>query len=171
MPDDVNQDFKDADDIRNVIQVLQGILTRKARDTALGKVSPERRTALAGLARTRFETRRKRKEILGRSLWNESCWDIMLDIYLAGAGGIRLSVSDVGHASGIPSATLVRWLHLLADKGLIVRSNDAKDKRRTWVGLSMKGLQTVEDCLMVEGEANSNFSSFARPRDFMLGAR
>lgn len=71
-------------------------------------------------------------------------WRILIELYIADGENKPLSVSDIGHVSGIPIATTLRWLALLTEKDLLVRSPDAKDRRRHWLNISPKGHDAVE---------------------------
>lgn len=139
----------DKDEVDFVLTVLRDVLsgaeTAGADVTALTK-----RAGYAQTARRRFKSRQKRREILGRKFWNETCWDILLDLYLAHVDGIRVSVTDLATMSAIPIATAVRWVSVLAEDALIVRAPDPLDARRVWVSLGRRGVEKVELCLAAE---------------------
>jgi|GEM_PF-2434989 len=75
-------------------------------------------------------------------------WKILIELYIAQGDAAPISVTDIGHASSIPTATTLRWLALLADNGLIVRQPDTKDRRRTWLELTAKGAEVVEHVML-----------------------
>lgn len=98
---------------------------------------------LSRIAKAEYDERRARNQFLDEDLFGEPAWDILLDLFVAWAGGVRISVTSSCIASGVPPTTALRWLLILEDKGLITRSNDVRDKRRIWVELTKAGAQTM----------------------------
>ncbi|NML95690.1 winged helix DNA-binding protein [Novosphingobium sp. TW-4] len=94
-----------------------------------------------------IRARAERRQILGPDLATESAWDILLALYCEWAQGKRLSATDVGHVTGMPSTSALRWLGIFVAKGVIVREDDPNDKRRTWINLTPQGVAAVERCL------------------------
>lgn len=101
----------------------------------------------AAAAEIVFLAQADRRRILGPGLAAETAWDIMLVLYCEWAQGKKLSTTDVGLATAIPSTSALRWLSIFEAKGVIVREDDPTDKRRTWITLTPKGAATVERCL------------------------
>lgn len=75
-------------------------------------------------------------------------WKILIELYIAQTDNRPISITDIGHVSAIPTATILRWLALLADNGLVVRSPDTKDRRRTWLNLTPEGESAVEEVML-----------------------
>jgi DNA-binding MarR family transcriptional regulator len=63
----------------------------------------------------------------------EPAWDVLLDLYYRTRRNEQVSVSNACVASGVPSATALRWIDILVDGGLIRREADHVDRRRTWL--------------------------------------
>ncbi|SMC75373.1 winged helix DNA-binding protein [Novosphingobium sp. B1] len=82
-----------------------------------------------------------------------SDWLMLLEIYIALHEGRRLSVSGVSSAAGLPSTTGLRHVEMLTQTGLVRRSADWDDKRRTWIMLTDKGVLAVER--VIDGLANA----------------
>lgn len=82
-----------------------------------------------------------------------SDWLMLLEIYIALHDGRRLSVSGVSSAAGLASTTGLRHIDVLTQSGLVRRSADWDDKRRTWIVLTDQGIIAVERVL--ESLANS----------------
>lgn len=76
-----------------------------------------------------------------------SDWLMLLEIYIALHDGRRLSVSGVSSAAGLPSTTGLRHIEMLTQGGLVRRSADWDDKRRTWIVLTDQGIVAVERVL------------------------
>ena len=64
---------------------------------------------------------------------SEPAWDVLLDLYFRTCRNERVSVSNACVASGVPSATALRWIDILIEGGLIRREADDVDRRRTWL--------------------------------------
>lgn len=67
-------------------------------------------------------------------------WDILLELNEAHRLGRELSVSDLGLQAGVPSTTAQRYLHMLELDGFVLRRNDNRDSRRSFVYLSEDGV-------------------------------
>lgn len=134
---------------------------RSEAETASGPID-RRRSCYAKLAATQYATRRRRTEIFGNvELFGEPAWDILLDLYIAHAKDIAVSVSSACIGSASPPTTGLRWLGVLADKELILREHDPNDQRRVLVKLSEKGL-----CAMDRYFAACSIGSELQPEDF-----
>lgn len=99
------------------------------------------------LSRTLILERRLITESLGPSLCANPVWDMLLDLYVAEATGRRVSVSDACIAAAVPQATALRWLNMLDQRGLVIRTADQTDRRRWWMTLSDAGVALVERML------------------------
>jgi len=98
-------------------------------------------------ARTIHSQRRLRDEILGSELFSDPGWDLMLDLYIAQAGAKRVSVTSAAIGSGKPMSTGLRWVKLLIERGLVVREADPYDGRRSYLQLTPKAFQAMEEFL------------------------
>lgn len=115
-----------------------------------GASNPDERSSgraeFALLARKVYSLRRKRSLVFGNhELFGEPAWDILLDLYIAEDEGKPVSVSSACIGSASPPTTGLRWLGILAEKGLIVREHDPEDQRRVLVRLTDKGLQAMDE--------------------------
>jgi CheY-like chemotaxis protein/DNA-binding MarR family transcriptional regulator len=99
-----------------------------------------KRAALADL-RT---IRRTRDQYFPSDLFSDPCWEMLLDLYDAKLVGSEVTVTSLGAASGVPLTTALRRMEALQSHGLIVRVEDAGDRRRTIIRLTTPGLQAVE---------------------------
>ncbi len=90
-------------------------------------------------ARLAYEIGARRRLAFGAGLFSDPAWNILLDLFLSDEGGRDLSVTAVCIGSRSSSATALRYITLLAQRGLIDRIADELDGRRTYVRLTAKG--------------------------------
>lgn len=87
--------------------------------------------------------RRDRAAIFPAELFSDPAWDILLELYALHLEQQRTSVSSVCAASAVPASTALRWITKLEHEGLIVRSEDPLDARRSWIALSSDGVDRM----------------------------
>ena len=90
-------------------------------------------------ARIAYDISVRRSTALGRGLFADPAWNILLDLFLSNDSGRDLSVTAVCIGSRSSSATALRYITLLVQRGLIDRIADEHDRRRTYVRLTAKG--------------------------------
>src|SRR5688572_17554761 len=124
------------------LMALAHDLDRKAppeADETVTKLEPND-AVLVELARQIYSARRKRSLLNDWSeLFGEPAWDMLLDLFIAAHDNRDVSISSACHAAGVPETTALRWLHVLNEKGLLVRHADPEDHRRTFVRISSNG--------------------------------
>jgi DNA-binding MarR family transcriptional regulator len=109
---------------------------------------PAAATRLSKLIRAR----RARDRYLGRSLFSDPAWDILLEAYAAHLAGRPVSVTALCDAAAVPTTTGLRWLRKLEEDELLVREADARDKRRSWMRLSAAAAEAMRNYfLAVDG--------------------
>lgn len=92
-----------------------------------------------------YRVRRLRDEILGKDLFGEPTWDILLDLYAMHQQGRECSVKSVCIASAVAPTTALRWFNVLLSKGLLTRLDDPRDGRRSIVRMTEKGLRAMDE--------------------------
>jgi len=97
----------------------------------------------ATLARGYLAARRRRAELFSPGLFADPAWDMMLDLFAARIEGKRVSVSSACIASGVATSTALRWLAELERLGLVVRCRDELDRRRTFVEIDGRAVDTI----------------------------
>ncbi|MCK8456714.1 MULTISPECIES: winged helix DNA-binding protein [Sphingomonas] len=102
---------------------------------------------LVQVARRLYEVRQLRDTLLGGTLFSEPAWDILLDLFISDHEGRRLSVSAVCIGARSPSATALRYLSILQDAGLVERTRDERDGRRSHVQLTVSGQRRMATLL------------------------
>ena len=103
---------------------------------------------LLDAARQLGAIRKHRNSVFGDAdLFGEPAWDMLLDLYVARRRHSSISITSACYAANVPTTTALRWLAVLERKGLVVRSEDFADKRRTFVIISDLAVQLIEQCL------------------------
>jgi DNA-binding MarR family transcriptional regulator len=68
---------------------------------------------------------------------------MLLDLFISGVGCRKLSVTALCIGARTSTTTALRYLSALQDAGLVERSSDATDGRRSYVQLSVAGWHTM----------------------------
>ena len=110
---------------------------------------------LGKLAYNEYNERLLRAEYLSVDLFGEPSWDILLDLFIAKTSELRISITSACIASHVPLTTALRWLSVLEEAGLIIRTGDTKDKRRSWVELTESGYNSMASYFRDKGKKKS----------------
>jgi len=102
---------------------------------------------LVTLACNIYHSRRLRSKFFSSSMLGEPVWDMLLALYCFSARGEVLSVSGLCQAADVPQSTAIRWVQLMEQKQLVIRSKDRKDGRRAFVSLSDEAKQIIDNYL------------------------
>ncbi len=78
-----------------------------------------------------------------QDLFADPAWDMLLDLTAARAEHLRVSVTSLCIASGVPTTTALRWIKLLEQAGLVKRIEDDTDRRRAFVTLTERGADAM----------------------------
>jgi hypothetical protein len=95
--------------------------------------------------RVRMAIERRRAE-LGEQLFSDHCWVVLIETYLAEAEGRSLDVAQLSDAIGLRRPLLVRWIAVLAERGLIAGIG----RDRPALQLTAAGLARVEALLAAD---------------------
>jgi DNA-binding MarR family transcriptional regulator len=98
---------------------------------------------LVALAKQEIRARRKRQELFPNIQVADPAWDLLLELFIHQAEARRISVTGLGLGANVPGATVLRWLAMFHEAGLIVREPDAADRRRIWVYLTEAGRERI----------------------------
>ncbi|MBY8821648.1 winged helix DNA-binding protein [Sphingomonas colocasiae] len=90
----------------------------------------------AGDFRRVIRARRLRARFFGDDLFADPAWDMLLDLAAARLEGGAVAVSSLCIASAVPPTTALRWIRIMTEQGLLVRTADPMDGRRVFIGLS-----------------------------------
>lgn len=88
------------------------------------------------LVRRIIAQRQLRARFFDGELFADPAWDILLDLTAARAEHVRVSVTSLCIASGVPPTTALRWISQMTEAGLLERVEDESDRRRAFVALS-----------------------------------
>ena len=138
---------KPVDGPRLVKAVKSALVARQSRDRAApaavappAGVADRKRAALKQMR----SLRRMRSQHFPTQLFSDPCWEMLLDLYDGHLAAAEVTVTSLGAASGVPLTTALRRMDQLMVHGLIERTEDVGDKRRTIVRLPRPGLEAVE---------------------------
>jgi hypothetical protein len=90
----------------------------------------------AGLVRRLIRLRRDRDRHMPAELFADPAWDMLLDLAAARMEGTNVPVSSLCVAASVPTTTALRWIRTLSDAGMVMRSTDPLDARRSFLVLS-----------------------------------
>jgi hypothetical protein len=91
--------------------------------------------------------RLRRNEVLGKPVFRDPAWDMLIDLVVAADERRAVSVSGLCHASGVPTTTALRHVERLETLGLLTRTPDPADKRRFWVDAEPEALGRVREII------------------------
>ncbi|WP_247890108.1 response regulator [Azospirillum brasilense] len=88
--------------------------------------------------------RAAREKFFPKGLFEDPCWDMLLDLMINHLQERRISVSSLCIASGVAQTTALRRITDLHDRGLVRRIADDKDGRRVFIELTEEGVAAME---------------------------
>lgn len=88
------------------------------------------------LIRRIIRQRQLRARFFDGELFADPAWDMLLDLTAARAEHVRVSVTSLCIASGVPPTTALRWIGQLNEVGLVERVEDETDRRRAFITLT-----------------------------------
>jgi DNA-binding MarR family transcriptional regulator len=91
--------------------------------------------SLSVIVERMIETRRKRGLLFSPLLFSDPAWDILLYLLQAELRDSRISFTTLADRANIPPTTAIRWATVLIDRGILVRRDDPKDARRSFIEL------------------------------------
>ncbi len=88
--------------------------------------------------------RAAREKFFPKGLFEDPCWDMLLDLMINHLQGRRISVSSLCIASGVAQTTALRRIADLHEQGLVRRIADEKDGRRVFIELTEAGVAAMD---------------------------
>lgn len=82
------------------------------------------------------ELRSVRGRMFPKGYFADVAWDVMVDLFVAGNERRKLSIADLVVRNKVPLSTLLRYLAVMEEDGLIYRIPDHHDKRRVFIKLT-----------------------------------
>lgn len=95
------------------------------------------------LVRRIIRQRQLRARFFEGDLFADPAWDMLLDLTAARAEHVRVSVTSLCIASGVPPTTALRWIGQMTDAGLLQRVDDETDRRRAFITLTEKAADAM----------------------------
>ncbi|HYE28402.1 MAG TPA: hypothetical protein VEA61_09245 [Allosphingosinicella sp.] len=99
------------------------------REAAAAQVTP------LGI-RAMIKARSMRSAYISNVPLGDPAWEVLLDLLAARLENKQVSASSLCIAAGIPSSSAMRLIDTLANRGVVIRSRDPRDARRTFIELS-----------------------------------
>lgn len=155
-------------ELRSRIDQIQALLASRAdaAEPTLGDaglvddaVSPS--AILVNQLSFSIQMRRMRKSHFGGAHMSGAIWDMMLDLMLAGSHGRTLSASDLATGAGVPLSSGLRMIASLENLGLVRRTVDERDRRRSIVRLTDSGKERMASYFELIGAALRNSRNLA----------
>ena len=110
------------------------------------------------LIRRVIRQRQLRGRFFDGELFADPAWDILLDLTAARAEHLRVSVTSLCIASGVPPTTALRWIGQMTDAGLLLRVDDEADRRRAFIALSDKSADAMARYFHELGASGDNLA-------------
>jgi hypothetical protein len=88
------------------------------------------------MVRRIIRQRQLRSRFFDGELFADPAWDMLLDLTAARVEQVRVSVTSLCIASGVPPTTALRWIGQMSEAGLLERVEDQTDRRRVFITLS-----------------------------------
>lgn len=104
-----------------------------------GHGHPSTRPLLLARAKDEYREAGRRLTALGARLAIGPPWNMLLDLFISGIGGHKLSVTALCIGARSSTTTALRYLSSLQAAGLVERSLDTTDARRSYVQLTAAG--------------------------------
>jgi DNA-binding MarR family transcriptional regulator len=98
---------------------------------------------LATIASSIYRARRRRTKLFDKNMFSEPAWDMLLDLFINGVRGLRVSSTSLCHAADVPVPTGLRWIILLENKGLLRRQPGPHDGRVAFLEISDRGTELM----------------------------
>ncbi|OYW44943.1 MAG: MarR family transcriptional regulator [Sphingomonadales bacterium 32-68-7] len=95
------------------------------------------------LVRRIIRQRQLRARHFDGELFADPAWDMLLDLTAARAEHIRVSVTSLCIASGVPPTTALRWITQMSEAGLLQRVEDETDRRRAFIALTDRAAEAM----------------------------
>jgi hypothetical protein len=108
------------------------------------------------LVRKIIRQRQLRARFFEGDLFADPAWDMLLDLTAARVEHVRVSVTSLCIASGVPPTTALRWIGQMTDAGLLQRVDDETDRRRAFITLTDKSADAMARYFAELGTSASN---------------
>ena len=94
-------------------------------------------------ARVEWHARRERERLFGSTLFGDTGWDILLDLFIAREEGREVTLSSICETARLAEPAMLRCLAMLIEEGLILRKSRSPDPRGNYLQLSGQALELM----------------------------
>jgi len=156
-------------ELKSRVDQIQELLASHGEETPSAATRPDGGTygegplksALLDQVMFNIQIRRIRRSHFGSAELSGPIWDMMLDLMLARTHGRVLSASDLATGAAVPLSSGLRMIAALERLGLVHRSVDERDRRRTIVRLTDEGTERMASYFEKIGAAWQNGQTLA----------
>jgi len=141
-----NPDVRKAVPLRPRPGAFQSFQAMLAKDMQCSEITEDH--VLSVLA-----SRRGREAAFGRELFADPAWDILLELFAANLGRRRMSRADLAKSVDIPEASLIRWVHALTARGLVVSIAEPFERETIFHELTDSGATAMKRLMDYWGSA------------------
>jgi DNA-binding MarR family transcriptional regulator len=124
-----------------------------AKKSQLQHREPTQPLSLGRIADRLYRDRRARTKCFAPELFADPAWDILLDLFRAHQSKREISMSSLCIAADVPATTALRWIKALECQGMIKRSDDPSDGRKTLVQLTEAAELAMRDYVLQFAES------------------
>ncbi|UYV17054.1 MarR family transcriptional regulator [Porphyrobacter sp. ULC335] len=104
----------------------------------------ERNAMQLGVVAAKEQSRAKvRDDAIGPDIIGIPAWNMLLELFRQFAGGAKVSTKSLQLIAGCPETTALRIIDRLEQRGLVIRTQSAADRRVTFINLTREGVVTV----------------------------
>ncbi len=97
-----------------------------------------------GVVAAKEQSRAKvRDDAIGPDIIGIPAWNMLLELFRQFAGGAKVSTKSLQLIAGCPETTALRIIDRLEQRGLVIRTQSAADRRVTFINLTREGVVTV----------------------------
>lgn len=119
-----------SDELRRLRQSVDGAAIRPAEAPASRH---DDRDIDADFIRKLFRAEQSRSRVIGGKILGDPAWNILLDLLAASSEGRKVSVSSSCIVSGAATTTALRLINRMVDDGVLLRTQDESDGRRSFL--------------------------------------
>jgi hypothetical protein len=102
---------------------------------------------LVDFARQVLAGRKARDRYFDPMLFSNPAWDILLNLFVAGADERPVTVLDSCTAAAVPQGVALRWLGYLKQEEMVIETVDPGQSRQTLIRLSDQTRQAIASYL------------------------
>lgn len=132
------------------IEVLEQLVAIKQNSDSLPVAAEElSNIQLIERAKKHLQWSRAKGQLMdpGNGLFSDGCWNMCLDIYICNLNEQPVTVSSIAHSSGIPMSTAMRYINVMAEQKLLLKSLNPADNRMVFISISAAGMENITKIL------------------------